>query len=95
MMMHHHRPVVDDESPAPPRRGHRAGCVIRKRSSLALIRATGRPCSHGIRPARRRRPRRLFGVLQKKNKKEVWENSFFSRRRARPVDAASASLVQT
>jgi len=94
MMMHHHRPVVDGKSPAPPRWDHRAGCVLRKRSSLALIRAPGRPCSHGIRPARRRRPRRLFGVLQRKTKNEVWENSFFSRRRARPVDAASASLVK-
>ena len=95
MMMHHHRLVVDGKSPAPPPRDYSAGCVLRKSCSLALIRATGRPCSHGIRPVRRRRPRRLFGVLQKKNKKEVWENSFFSRRRARPVGAARASLVQT
>ena len=98
MMMHHHRLVVDGESPAPPGCGHSAGCVLRKRSSLALIRATGLPCSHGIRPVRRRRPCRLFGVLQRKTKKEVWENSFFSCRRARPVDAARceprANLIQ-
>jgi hypothetical protein len=92
-MMHHHRLVVDGKSPASPGWDHSAGCVLRKRSSLALIRATGRPCSHGIRPVRRRRPRRLFGVLQRKTKKEVWENSFFSRQRARPIDANAIKLA--